>query len=879
MQEYETPMFGKSQEDTHTHTRQYPTLWLQYPTLWLSVVGRDNIWPLATLPIPAVGPLDSYVYPRYLAASPIGNGTSNHERMHSEAAYIAFYLFVFAVCLLPTYGVFAGLWVWLKRGKARLADRWPEPAHSTARSVRRASPTKRNLPWNWGWMIFGDLVESHNHNLHMRRTMYLLGCTLAMLCLSLPLWLISAIPFKYPNYRDSFTSLDQRLIWAGFIGASLVVVLQLAALWLLLRELVVRLTIKHAPLLWVYLAGGLLTILCLTLPGHLLHLSPHQPLSEYAASYWASFTALDRGFILSWVALSLLVSLYEGRSAWLTRRARQRRLAQAVRQTGSDPWLRRWGQRLLRRPCLHAPLYRKRDLGVLVSFVLGLPLAALLLLGGHFLPAFLQRGEAELILLWERTVGNFSGISPLLPLALIATGSLTWTLCCLRRLRLLERNPLMPAGRVFAAAPTTAEPTYELEFLALETKGTRPGSEPAPSESEGIARLEQQLHKMMACALNQLPGWFWTVVAVVTASGLIMGARLMPSVEGLWFNRGITALFMLAYLAIALNFLRFLCIWVALRRLLRRLSWHPLLSGYRNPNAAQDPVLGRLRLDLSSPLPTFTTLAKSVEQARLLWRLGQTKNSRWATSANRDVLTAAEQGLYQALQHDANDEWAEAFAARNQARARLIELSKSVASILRPYWITEALGGADHRASTMDAIVAVQSESQAPFTLTSVPGVSPTLPVGQSASHAPEAQEVLEQGERFLVSRLIGFLQYVLAQMQNLVVFVTLGTLLMLGAVMSYPFQPMSPLLIFNWITIIAVVSLTMLIFVQMNRNPTLSLLSGTTPGELDWNSQFILQIAVHGLLPLLAITGVQFSDSLREMMTWLGLTAQGGLH
>lgn len=881
MQEYETPIFGKSTEQETTGP---------YPTLWLSVVGRDNIWPLATLPVSehlsalqeerekGVKP-DTYVFARTIPPP----SENSRERLHSEAAFIAFYLFVLVVCLLPTYGVFAGWGEFLKTGYAKLAELFHGQVKKSPPPHKQEEP-KQNLPWNWGWMIFGDLVDSKNHNLHLRRKVYLAGCLLAMLCLSLPVWLISAIPIKYSGYRESFSNIDQWLIQGGFSCASLVVALHLIALCVILRELVVRHTANQAWRALVFLFVFLLALLCTTLPVWLLIV---QPLTKEQKGYWQSLSPRNQWLILGVVGIALLVFLYHLLKQLQAKRAPRVRQAKTIRQTTFKTMFLRAGRRVFKpKPTNNQP-YSKRDFGVLAILVLGLPLTSLILLGLHFLPNFLRGDKAELILLWERTVGNFSGISPLLPLALIATGTLTWTLCCLRRLRLLERKPLISSGKVFSSPQLSVENYYELEFLALETKGisTAPDTPPVPLESEGIARLEQQLHKMMSCSLNQLPGWFWTALTVVTACMMMMGARLMPSVEGLWFNRGITALFILAYLAIALNFLRFLSIWVALNRLLHRLSWHPLLLGYHHPTAEKDPALGRLRLDLSSPLPTFTTLTKSVEQARLLWRTLQVKTSIWAVQSRLDLIKDAEQGLNQAMTHDANDEWAEAFAARNQVRTKLIELSKSVAVLVRPYWITEAQGGADLREKQPEAPPAIPTLATPGQTLmlSALPGATnwtQTTPLEagrKTKAHAEQA--MLEQAERFLISRLIGFLQYVLAQMQNLVVFVTIGTLLMLGAVLSYPFQPMSPLLIFNWVTISGVVAITMLVFVQMNRNPTLSLLSGTKPGELDWNGQFVLQIAVHGLLPLLAITGVQFSDSIREVMTWPGVAGQGAAH
>lgn len=48
-------------------------------------------------------------------------------------------------------------------------------------------------------------------------------------------------------------------------------------------------------------------------------------------------------------------------------------------------------------------------------------------------------------------------------------------------------------------------------------------------------------------------------------------------------------------------------------------------------------------------------------------------------------------------------------------------------------------------------------------------------------------------------------------------------------------------------------------VFVQMNRDRLLSLLSGGTPGKIDWNSAFLGHLVLYGLLPVLTILGIRF--------------------
>jgi hypothetical protein len=100
--------------------------------------------------------------------------------------------------------------------------------------------------------------------------------------------------------------------------------------------------------------------------------------------------------------------------------------------------------------------------------------------------------------------------------------------------------------------------------------------------------------------------------------------------------------------------------------------------------------------------------------------------------------------------------------------------------------------------------------------------------------------------------------------------------LLMLLAVTSYPFQPREWLLWFNWSIILTTVFLTMVVFVQMGRDRILSDLSGTKPGEVTWNRDFILRTLLHGLVPILVLLSAQFPEGLKRVFSWLSFS-QGG--
>ena len=69
---------------------------------------------------------------------------------------------------------------------------------------------------------------------------------------------------------------------------------------------------------------------------------------------------------------------------------------------------------------------------------------------------------------------------------------------------------------------------------------------------------------------------------------------------------------------------------------------------------------------------------------------------------------------------------------------------------------------------------------------------------------------------------------------------------------------------------------MTLIIFVQISRDKVLSLLAGTTPGKVTVTRDFVLRVLIHGVVPIVALLGVQFPETLRQIFSWLG-TLQGG--
>jgi hypothetical protein len=252
------------------------------------------------------------------------------------------------------------------------------------------------------------------------------------------------------------------------------------------------------------------------------------------------------------------------------------------------------------------------------------------------------------------------------------------------------------------------------------------------------------------------------------------------------------------------------------------------------------------RLNLSNLSRTAAVLEFSVGQATHLSRLSNQMPSVQSTGATlrgrlaplRETLNRlarqAERCKTWALRAEARGNWKKGIVFRTFAERALSKISPLVVQALEPEW------GA----------------------------------VGTALND--EEKSWLRSGEHFLAGRVAVFLRHIFSQLQNLVCFVMAGLLLMLLAVNSYPFQPREQLLWFNWGIILTTVVLSVVVFVQMSRNSIISFLTGTTPGQVNWNQQFIVRIFLYGVVPILALLGAQFPEALQGMLSWLS-ASQGG--
>lgn len=196
----------------------------------------------------------------------------------------------------------------------------------------------------------------------------------------------------------------------------------------------------------------------------------------------------------------------------------------------------------------------------------------------------------------------------------------------------------------------------------------------------------------------------------------------------------------------------------------------------------------------------------------------------------------AERALKDALASEAKHNWRAAMRKRSRAEANLSRIARLVAGVLERAW-------------------------RLPADLRPEPGAS-------GRKDQPSDEELwFEYGEDFIASRVAGFVSHIVPQLQNLIVFLTAGMLLMLLAVTCYPFQPQRLLIGFNWMLVTTVAVTVLIVLVQMERDTVLSVLSDTMPGQITWNRDFVGRIFVYVIVPMLGLLGAQFPDATQAVL------------
>ncbi|MDR3632966.1 MAG: hypothetical protein P4L84_03965 [Isosphaeraceae bacterium] len=459
---------------------------------------------------------------------------------------------------------------------------------------------------------------------------------------------------------------------------------------------------------------------------------------------------------------------------------------------------------------------------------------------------------------FERTVHLSNGVSRVTPALCLGLVSLCWFYCQLKRIYLIDR---LRTGGPFDGSPE--QPPHSVGDLWA-------GVGEAGSILGRIRRRATKIDEL-------LHGWHsvkGAYPAFLLLGGLVLFAvlrliqKFVPTIDGPWYTGIMLVFFVLFSLAVLFTFARFLLLWKHLRKMFREIAQFPVLQAYDRLPASFSRTYGRY---LDQYEPRFSNLAFSVQQ----WA----RVAQGFDSARMDIrtqlfgdthtqLTVPERALLDQIAinikltpdgtgTDAADRIKALFdgematggdfgdVAQAPIRLGLISAAAACLRVLVPSWrfmpLQQAYADAPLNRD-VKASPAATPQAQAAPTATS-PG-----PSWRKAAEELVALEVVNYVSQFTI------------HMRNLATFLTVGPLLLLFTITSYPFQPARLLMVLVGGMAFIVVFFIIYVYVQLDRDTFLSRVSLTLPNRVTLDRTFLATI-LPTILPLVGIAITQFPD------------------
>jgi hypothetical protein len=431
------------------------------------------------------------------------------------------------------------------------------------------------------------------------------------------------------------------------------------------------------------------------------------------------------------------------------------------------------------------------------------------------------------------------GLSPALPLWILVADIQLWGYYNLQRIALLDKLA-----------------SIYLELIEELTEET--------GLQQEVTRIARQLES---------PGHVGVLMALVFS--LVLSVTLLADLVSLehWsLNLLFRFLYALLLSCTGYAFYRLMGLWYGVRRFLQLLAHHPLAPALERLPAeftrslsvllledlpdltrrqAERQLFGLLlnHLNQLSPrdLATLSTLGPEVDG--LVQKIKQVR-----APVPAAVATAEDRAAGQVASESSDDSETDSETDR-----QMVYAARLVVQLLKRFWPARPLPGTV--AGRGDEKPAVSAQGMAP---------------GRNSAEMylqafPDSLHLwLRLAEDFIAIQVASYVTRIFPHLRNAMVFVTVSVLLVLTALVTYPFQPQHYLLLLVWLLIMVTAPLTILTLVQMNRDDVLSRIAKSEPGKVTWDRHFISQVIIYGVLPLLSLVASQFPEVRGMAFSWL---------
>jgi hypothetical protein len=430
-----------------------------------------------------------------------------------------------------------------------------------------------------------------------------------------------------------------------------------------------------------------------------------------------------------------------------------------------------------------------------------------ILLVAAFVVSIWCQSPSRALFSFVRAVNLNNRVSSLTPLIFLGAANLCLIGGDLWRLRLLE------------------DCRVTLPFLGFD----------AAASFGGVAPLEERVIDALECPPWKLSGW-WLMLLILgvgfTYFATSKGGWVYP-IDGAFFDLlfFLSAAFIYMYFSILL--LRFVEVWNALHRLLRRLYWHHTRGAYEAfrvstlPGRPQDQ-----QIRVIEPRPSLPATEYCLQRARyILLILGTHPAAMPLSGPIAAAVARVEACISRVLAGTAAADWSAELREQVQTKREMAGLSALIVNLIEPLW---RLG-----------------DREAPHPL------------------SEDEQRVLDAANLFVASRVVEFLRQIFPQLANLAGVAMTGVLAMMLALSVYPFVQRDTMIWMSWAVLLTVIGVSLTVFVQVNRSRVISLLMGTAPGRFNWDGGFSIQLLIYGLLPVLTLLGAQYPHAFGGFLSW----------
>lgn len=397
-------------------------------------------------------------------------------------------------------------------------------------------------------------------------------------------------------------------------------------------------------------------------------------------------------------------------------------------------------------------------------------------------------------------------------------------------------SPLLPILLTFAVLILWALSNIQRAFL-LEIEGNGPPASQDPSPTlVGVSELECNIQRLLTDPTTRALALLAPALALIPFYGLVIHS--FDAMDGWQLSLLVKFLLLSCYFVIVYSFTLFFALWLRVRRLLQRLSWHPVAEAFKRlPDSVAASPWRMWRA-----VPSLTGLEASVSLLQALVNLaeGSLEEGKWVTLKEKA-------GDAQSLLDEAVVETGRSFASslptQRALRLLLADVMRLLLEPLENAW-REWPGRADAQRDVRKSGDKEQFFGVPDWLRRDIPGGKPLW---------------IRAAEEFVALRLSSYAHYVFLHMRNLLTFVFLGFLLVIAAINSYPFQPKHPVMALIWVVGVACIALVAWSFLGMNRDRILSYIGKTAPGEVTMSFEFLSSMTIYVIVPLLTLLATQF--------------------